>query len=240
MFLVEYLGPILIHPLALFVLRPLLYSASALNPLAYLPFSASVAGPLPAPTATQLLLCALVVAHFVKREYETLFVHRFSAATMPARNLAKNSAHYWLLSGVNLAYWLYAPGARVSAPWWPGALEPATHAAVRHAAVALFVFAQASNYATHVTLRNLRPDGSTKRQIPRGYGFGLVTCPNYMFEALAWLAVAVLAGGNFAAVLFLGVAAGQMALWAKKKESRYRKEFGAAYKKKSAMIPFLW
>ena len=133
-----------------------------------------------------VLLCALVVAHFVKREYETLFVHRFSAATMPARNLAKNSAHYWLLSGVNLAYWLYAPGARVSAPWWPGALEPATHAAVRHAAVALFVFAQASNYATHVTLRNLRPDGSTKRQIPRGYGFGLVTCPNYMFEALAW------------------------------------------------------
>lgn len=241
MFIVEYLGPLLFHPLFLFTLRPYLYSNSALNPLSYLPFTPSAAEPFSSPTQTQLLLCLLVVLHFVKREYETIFVHRFSAATMPAMNIFKNSSHYWILSGTNLAYWLYAPNASPSASWWPKFLEPESNPAVRYAAVALFVFAQVSNYITHVTLRDLRPtDGSTKRQIPRGYGFNWVTCPNYLFEVLAWVAITVLAGGNWAAMLFLGVAAGQMALWAKKKEIRYRKEFGAAYKKKCAMVPFLW
>lgn len=52
---------------------------------------------------------ACVTLHFAKREYETLFVHRFSHATMPLQNLFKNCGHYWILSGVLLAYFLYAP-----------------------------------------------------------------------------------------------------------------------------------
>ena len=242
MFLVEYLGPLLIHPLFLFALRPWVYSNSPFNPFAHLPgpLNPTAAAPFMPPSQTQLTLCLLIVLHFAKREYETLFVHRFSAATMPAFNIIKNSAHYWILSGFNLAYFLYAPSSP-AASWWPPAWNPETNSLVRYAALALWLFAEVSNYSTHVTLRNLRPaDGSTKRQIPRGYGFGLVTCPNYLFETLAWLSVVVLSGGNFAAVLFLAVAAGQMALWAKKKERRYRKEFGSAYRRKSSMFPMLW
>lgn len=239
-FIVEYLGPLLIHPLFLY-LRPIIYSASRYNPLGYIPFNASsTTGHIPPATTTQLILCTLCTLNFLKREYETVFVHRFSSATMPARIIFKNSAHYWLLSGLNLAYYLYAP-TDIAASWWPAALNADLNPTVRYAAIALWLWAEASNYITHITLRNLRPeDGSTKRQIPKGYGFGLVTCPNYLFESLAWLAVVILGGGNMSTLIFFAVATGQMLLWAKKKEIRYRREFGKEYRKKASMIPGIW
>ncbi len=49
------------------------------------------------------------MAHFFKRHIETLFVHRFSHGTMPIFNVFKNSFHYHVFSGLNLAYWLYGP-----------------------------------------------------------------------------------------------------------------------------------
>src|SRR5437868_6027162 len=50
-----------------------------------------------------------VLFHYLKREYETLNVHHFSAETMPFFNIFKNSFHYWILSGVLIAYPLYHP-----------------------------------------------------------------------------------------------------------------------------------
>lgn len=39
--------------------------------------------------------------------------------------------------------------------------------------------------------------------IPKGYGFDLVTCPNYFFEILAWSAVAALSSSWVGAYLLL-------------------------------------
>lgn len=41
------------------------------------------------------IAAACYTIHYVKRLYETLFVHRFSHATMPLMNLFKNCAYYW-------------------------------------------------------------------------------------------------------------------------------------------------
>ena len=206
-FLVEYLGPIMIHPIL----------------LAFLPSTP--------PSTAQILSCVLITLHFVKRELETLFLHRFSAATMPARNVFKNSAHYWLLAGANIAYWIYqpdSPTARQSNP------------VILYLGVILFLIGEAGNLSTHLTLRSLRSAGGKERGIPKGLGFNLVTCPNYMFETVAWTGI-TLATWSFSTLLFVVVAVGQMGVWAGGKEKKYRREFGDKYKKKrSVMLPGIW
>ncbi|KAL8762435.1 MAG: hypothetical protein Q9184_001563 [Pyrenodesmia sp. 2 TL-2023] len=209
-FILEYLGPLLMHPLLYYLLT------SPSNP----------------PTFLRTLSCALIVLHFLKRELETLFIHRFSAATMPLFNLFKNSAHYWLLAGLNIAFFTYrprSPAARPSNPWitWPS--------------VAVYVIGEVGNLNTHLVLRGLRSsDESTERGIPKGFGFGVVTCPNYMFETLAWVGIMGVTW-SWSSVLFAAVAVVQMGMWAKKREGRYRREFGGRYtKKRSVMLPGIW
>ena len=174
----------------------------------------------------------MVMLHFLKREYETVFVHRFSHGTMPFRNVFKNSAHYHLLSGLNLAYWVYGP-------WNAAGTSLAERSdALVYGCIALYIFAELSNYHTHVTLRNLRPEGTRVRKIPRGYGFDLVSCPNYFFETLSWLAVCILTM-SWSAHLFFVVAVGQMYVWAIKKHRGYRKEFSDYPRGRKAIFPLL-
>lgn len=47
---------------------------------------------------------------------------------------------------------------------------------------------------THITLRNLRPVGTKQRAIPYGYGFNLVSCPNYTFEIIGWTVMSIMTG----------------------------------------------
>ena len=206
-FLVEYLGPIIIHPIL----------------LALLPSSS--------PSTAQILSCVLITLHFVKRELETLFVHRFSAATMPARNIFKNSAHYWLLAGANIAYWIYKPNSPTARQHNPILI---------YGGLLLFILGEVGNLSTHITLRHLRSAGGKERGIPSGLGFDLVTCPNYMFETIAWTGILTVTW-SLSTLLFVVVAVGQMGVWARGKEKKYRREFGDKYKKKrSVILPGIW
>lgn len=204
------------HPLALYPLRPLLYPGAV---------------PLPAPSFLQQLTCGLLFGHFLKRELETLFIHSFSLDTMPARNIFRNSGHYWLLSGVNVAYWVYSPTAKaVQAP----------NPLVLYLGLVLYAVGELGNLSNHLTLKNLRKPGSRERGIPRGLGFNWVTCPNYFFEIVAWIGMYLVSNLSLSILFFITIGGGMMFVWAKGKETRYRKLFGANYKKKRfAMIPFV-
>ncbi|GAA5914465.1 hypothetical protein JCM6882_003027 [Rhodosporidiobolus microsporus] len=211
-------GPLFIHPF---------FYSSSLQKLIY--------GRIFAHSRMQDVALILILAHYAKRELETLFVHRFSNATMPYFNIFKNSGHYWGLSGLLLAAPLYGP--------WNGADRVAGSVLDNDKWIygwsALWAFAEVSNLITHLNVASLRPVGTKTRQIPRGYGFDLVSFPNYFFETIAWVAFTALTL-NWAAALFTAVAVAQMYVWALKKHRRYKKEFGDKYPRgRKVMFPFI-
>ncbi len=174
----------------------------------------------------------LVVLHYLKRELETAFVHRFSSATMPIFNIFKNSFHYWFLGGVNIAYFIYHPHFT----------QHISNDSVNILAV-LFLTCMLGNLYCHLILMNLRPAGTTTRGIPRGFLFEFVSCPNYFFEILEWIVFAFLTQA-LTSYFFAVVSAGQMWIWAVDKHRRYKKEFDGTngnikYPKRKILIPFL-
>jgi len=213
-FLCEYAGPLLVY--LWFYTRPwLAYGEEAASqPMAQVVHIAAGCWSL----------------HYAKRLLETIFVHRFSNATMPIFNLLKNCSYYWGFAGY-IAYHVNHP------------LYTAPCQTQIYGALAAFCFCELGNFSIHVALRNLRPAGSKERKIPyptvnplTGL-FSLVSCPNYTYEVGSWIAFSVmtqcLPAGAFALA-----GAYQMTMWAIGKHKNYRKEF-KDYPRRKAIIPFL-
>lgn len=205
-FFLEYLGPLLIHQI--YLLHAVYFAKRELS-------------------MVQLLGYAMVTFHFLKREYETIMVHRFSHSTMPLSNLFKNSAHYWILSGFGIGHFLFS-----------SSFTSSKSIPMIYASVAIFIAAELGNFRSHLILRDLRPEGSNARAIPRGFGFSLLSCPNYFFEMVAWCAFSFMTDLP-SAWFFTVVASGQMWLWAVKKHKRYLKEFPDYPTNRKPMIPFI-
>lgn len=224
-YMVEYAGPIFLTALLAGPLRPYVYPAAIFGEHKVAPLS-----------DVQVLFAWMMIAHFVKRELETVFVHKFSAATMPAKFIIRNSAHYWLLAGLNISYWVFAPNS-LAAQSLDSLSDNVKY--LIYAGVATYIYGEIANFYTHIVLSNLRPKGTTKRGIPKGFGFNWVTCPNYLFEIISWIGV-LMATRSLACVLFVVVAWVTMQGWAVQREKRYRKEFEGTYRpKKYALTPFV-
>ena len=195
MYFIEYLGPLIIFP-ALYYFPELIYG-------------------LPATRSTHQFVCFLMLfGHFFKRELETIFVHRFSSATMPLNNVFVNSGYYWVLNGVLIGYFQFHP---LYTPPNYSSLVGAT-------LVAGFVVSQLMNFMSHMVLRNLRRPGTKERGIPRGWGFNQVSCANYFWETLAWLFFTVFSS-CLTSCVFLLAAIVTLKGWSMKRHKRYLKEF---------------
>ncbi|GAB9468983.1 3-oxo-5-alpha-steroid 4-dehydrogenase [Globisporangium polare] len=212
-FVAEYLGPLLF--VLFYATRPaFLYGADAASK----PFD-----------HTAWLGVVAWSVHFLKRELETFFVHRFSRPTMPLFNLFKNCAYYWSFGAV--------VGYPLAHPDYQG---PTSQLQVQ-IGLALFAVSEFLNFCVHVQLRNMRPaEGSKARPIPKGPLFALVSCPNYTFEVLGWVGFSLFTQIFFSYVFTL-VGFLQMADWALKKHRGYIKSDGDAYKKlrRKAILPFV-
>lgn len=138
-FIVEYLGPLLF--VLFYSMRPsFIYGPQA----AKMPFD-----------STAYLGVVAWTIHFLKRELETIFVHRFSRPTMPLFNLFKNSAYYWTF-GLVVGYSLCHP--QYTAP------ESSMQV---YFGFVLFVVSELLNFCVHLKFRNMRAaEGSKERPMP--------------------------------------------------------------------------
>lgn len=180
------------------------------------------------------LACACWVFHYAKRLLETIFVHRFSHATMPILNIFKNSFYYWGFAAF-VAYFinhpLYTPAMFGNAQIYAG--------------LAAFIINEFGNLSIHLALRDLRPAGSKVRKIPFPTGnpftilFNFVSCPNYTYEIGSWVAFSIMTQ-SLPALLFTIAGAYQMVIWALGKHRNYRREFDAKYPRgRKSIFPFI-
>ncbi|KAK0651612.1 3-oxo-5-alpha-steroid 4-dehydrogenase-domain-containing protein [Cercophora newfieldiana] len=219
-FVIEYAGPILFH-LLIPCIRQYIYF---FPPYIYKNERETGVSPI------QWILFTLFQLHFFKREYETMAVHKFSANTMPVRNIVRNSAFYWIMAGLLSAWDIYAPGS---------SSDRDTFGFLDGVGLVLFFVGEICNYIVHKHLSGLRKPGGTEKGIPNCIGSKWVTSPNYMFEVLAWVGV-ILISRSWAVVLFICGGIVYMRDWSKGKEAALRKEFGDKYKKKRyTMLPGL-
>lgn len=170
----------------------------------------------------------MVVAHYLKREYETIFVHRFGNETMPFKRVFINSIHYWGTFGALVGYFFLHPLYT----------EPNFPLPVKYGLIGAFALFQFLNFKCHTILRDLWKPGTNERGIPKGWGFGLVSCANYFYETLVWLSFSVFSG-TFTSYLFLLFSFYQMTVWALQKHARYRKDFKDYPKNRKAIVPFV-
>jgi len=213
-FYIEYFGPLFILPLLYFFGKREEY------------------------TEVQHIAVVLGVLHYLKRELETAFVHVFSRTSMPTKRCLINCTHYWILfalfNGIELFF--FPKGHTYD--------QPILIAIV--VAWALFEFL---NLQCHLVLSSFRKapkqkaegyeNQSKRRGIPRGWGFGLVSCANYFWESMAWVSFCVLTQG-WTSLVFVIFSVYQMLEWAIKKHKIYKKEFGDQYPKgRKAMFPFI-
>jgi len=214
-FLSEYAGPLLTY--LWFTQRPW---------LAYGDLPADT----PGLTITQQIAAAAWVGHYAKRLLETIFVHRFSNATMPIMNLFKNCGYYWGFAGY-ISYHINHP------------LYTSPSPTQVYTFLAAFLLCEFGNFSCHILFRNLRPAGSKERKIPIADSnpltglFGLVSCPNYTYEIGAWLSFTLMTQ-CLPAGLFALAGGYQMTLWALGKHRNYLKEF-KDYPRRKAIIPFI-
>jgi very-long-chain enoyl-CoA reductase len=218
-FLTEYAGPLFIY--LIFYFRPsFIYSSFSAKSLAKY-------------EQVQHIACFCWTFHYAKRLLETIFVHRFSHATMPILNIFKNSAYYWGFTAL-VAYYvnhpLYTKASFGDAQVYLG--------------LALFMINEFGNYSIHIALRDLRPPGTRERNIPRPTSnpftmlFRYVSCPNYTYEIYSWISFTIMTQ-TLTAGLFAFVGAAQMTVWALGKHRNYRKEFKEYPRGRKAIIPFL-
>src|SRR4051812_5511618 len=149
--------------------------------------------------------------HFARRASESAWVHRYGKPSVSMGDVVTEYIYYWGFAAWN--------AVSLSAPTY---VAPASSLVA--VGVLVFVVAELGNARAHRMLRDLRPEGSKLRVIPRGFLFERVSCPHYLFEILWWVGFALVTE-PWASLAFLLVGATILGSGAHTRHAAYRKDF---------------
>lgn len=222
-YVVEYIGPLLIFSLFYFFFN---YNKSNvfLNNISFV----------------------MVAFHYSKRIFESIFIHKFSRNYMPLTNLFINTTYYWLLFGLLNGYNIYMNTTNNFESnnvfnFLLNSKENYNGIAnyLRTIMIIIFFFAEYKNFKCHEVLKLLKVNNNGKRGIPYGHGFDLVTCANYFWEFISWLSFSLYIN-HWSSYLFCFAGLYIMSKWALDKHRNIKKLFGSKYPgKRKAIIPYI-
>ncbi len=171
-------------------------------------------------------------AHFLRRTWESAFVHRYSKPRIGPGDYLTEYVYYW-----GFAAWIAWSVTTRS--------QHAPLVFVQVLGLGLFVLAEAGNARAHRMLRELRAPFGREKHIPRGWLFRRVSCPHYLFEILSWVGFNLVTQ-TWAGVAFMLVGAGILGAWAHTRHVAYRRQFDGQDGREKypdqrrALIPFLF
>lgn len=158
--------------------------------------------------------------------FQVLFIHQFSGDMMLNSTISISFSYF-----INAVCILYAQYLAQAAP------EPAVD--LKYAGVVVFAIGMIGNLYHHCLLSKLRKKGDKGYKIPEGGLFGLVICPQYLFEILIWVGVALMAQTLNASSFMLGSTFYLMGRsWATKRW--YISKFENFPKGIKALVPYIY
>ena len=201
----------LVEYLGPFIIFPLFYFFNLVNP-----------------NTQQTLGLTMGLVHYGKRILESLLVHHFSRETMPIKNLYINVFYYWVLFGISCGYSIFNES-------FSNNMGP-----MKYIYFCLFFVFEFMNFLCHMVQKKAKEESKGEYKILPGiYGFQYVSCANYFWEVLSWVAFSLFANTiNF--YIFTACGFYVMTKWALEKHSNFKNLFGDNYpRERKAILPFM-
>ncbi|XP_016490739.1 uncharacterized protein LOC107810464 [Nicotiana tabacum] len=173
-----------------------------------------------------MMLKSAVTIHFLKRDLEVLFVHKYSGGMVLDLALIICSPYFMMAAAMPYIQHLIQ-----------GYTEPKID--LKYISLLIFVVGISGNFYHHYILSKLRDNREKGYKISQGGLFGLVICPHYLFEILGFLGIAFISQTSFSFSCAMGFA---LYLMGRSYVTRkwYVSKFENFPKNVKALIPFVF
>ncbi|KAJ4811323.1 3-oxo-5-alpha-steroid 4-dehydrogenase family protein [Rhynchospora pubera] len=125
-----------------------------------------------------VLVCAVLGLHFLKRDLEILFIHKFSGYMM-------------IDSAILISFTYFTNTVLIIGFQYLSTGMPEPDINLTYAGIVLFFIGITGNFYHHYLLSKLRERGDKAYKIPTGGLFNLVICPHYLFEIIDLFGIAL-------------------------------------------------